>query len=175
MEIKSPKERTLTIASGVTVLVLLSLALLREQNVPTLFYSITLIWPLGACIELLRNARYVVVDQRRGIVTVHTRSWNYQRRTLFFPLQKFRFIISYVLPGKTPVNLVELINRSGGESLLIASFSNATSQGFMQFMPRPIESSGAALLRKELASQLQLEDKGFVGYRWIGAQIKPHT
>lgn len=122
--------------------------------------------------QFLIAQRAVVIDKAAGRVMVHSRSVAGRARTTVYPLAKFRFVASYITPGRSPTNEVELISVSGGEALPLRQFSPGIGKTpFLSLSGRLQENENAAALRQSVAIHAGLQDKGFLGQRMRGAVL----
>lgn len=96
----------------------------------------------------------------------------FQPRSITCDATQFGKVVSYVTPGRNPVNRVELITKPGGEALLLCTFAplTAASSSFLS-LPTPGEAEAAAALRPRVAHACGVKDGGFLGYRMVGAQL----
>lgn len=118
------------------------------------------------------SKRQVTLDKANGRVQISSVSLLFKPRTKSYPLELFGSVQSYLTVGKHPSNRVELVSRTGGEALLLAWFEPAsTARSFWSF-PSQGESSHAQSLRQSVAEQFELLDRGFLGGRAEGAQLK---
>lgn len=175
MLIRPLTSRTNTVGLGLVVLVLVvPFSFIHGFGI---FGSLGafLVWTVVALAEMSGNKRYVEIDAPNNSIVVHDRTWAYRKRERKYSLQQFRFVISYITPGKNPVNRVELLTQAGGEALWLASYPvRASERQRAQWSLRPKwqESTDSSLLREQLTKDLHLEDKGFVGSRWPGAHVR---
>ncbi|RYH67821.1 MAG: hypothetical protein EON54_03780 [Alcaligenaceae bacterium] len=122
--------------------------------------------------QFLKAQRAVVIDKASGLVTVHTMSIWGRPRTASYPLDMFRFVTSYITPGKVPLNYLELVSKSGGEALPLRDFAPAVGDTpFLSLHTTLLENHDACILRGRVARYAGLEDKGFVGKRMPGALL----
>lgn len=117
------------------------------------------------------SRRQVTLDAANGQVTISRISAFFRPKQRSYPLEMFGSVQSYIPPGRSPVNRVELVTKTGGEALLVALFEPANvAPSFFSF-PTKGENKGAERLRQEIAGQLGLLDRGFLGKRMFGAQL----
>ena len=122
--------------------------------------------------KLIANQRKVTLDASGGQVTISRVSAFFKPKQCSYPLEMFGSVQSYILQGKSPDNRVELVTKTGGEALLLALFEPANvAPSFFSF-PKDGENKSAERLRQEIAVQLGLLDRGFLGNRMFGAQLK---
>lgn len=129
--------------------------------------SLVLFWA-----HWIASQRRVSLDKANGQVQICSSSLLFKPRTKSYPLELFGTVQSYLTVGKHPSNRVELVSRTGGEALLLACFEPAsTARSFWSF-PSVGESHHAQSLRQSVAEQFGLLDRGFLGGRAEGAQLK---
>ncbi|RYF01899.1 MAG: hypothetical protein EOO32_02060 [Comamonadaceae bacterium] len=122
--------------------------------------------------QFLKSQRAVVIDKVTDLVKVHTVSIWGRRRSASYPLSRFRFVASYITPGKNPVNYLELLSHSGGEALPLREFAPVFGKTpFLSLSGNLQENAEAAVLRQRVASYAGLEDRGFIGIRMTGALL----
>lgn len=122
--------------------------------------------------RVIANRREVTLDAASGQVTISRVTAFFKQKQRFYPLELFGSVQSYILQGKSPVNRVELVTKTGGEALLLALFEPANvAPSFFSF-PADGENKNAERLRQEIAVHLGLLDRGFLGNRMFGAQLK---
>lgn len=122
--------------------------------------------------KVVANRRRVTLDAAKGQVIISRVSVFFKPKQRVYPLELFGSVQSYILPGKTSVNRVELITKTGGEALLLALFEPSNlAPSFFSF-PKDGENKDAECLRQEIAVQLGLLDRGFLGNQMFGAQLK---
>ncbi|MPT10886.1 MULTISPECIES: hypothetical protein [Comamonas] len=122
--------------------------------------------------KVIANRRQVNLDAAAGQVTISRVSALFRPKQRTYPLEMFGSVQSYILQGKFPINRVELVTKAGGEALMVAQFAPANfAPSFFSF-PADGENKCAASLRQEIAVQLGLLDRGFLGNRMFGAQLK---
>lgn len=122
--------------------------------------------------KLIASRRQVTLNASSGQVTILSVSAFFKPKQCSYPLEMFGSVQSYVLQGKSPVNRVELLTKTGGEALLLALFEPANvAPSFFSF-PADGENKNAERLRQEIAGQLGLLDRGFLGNRMFGVQLK---
>ncbi len=132
-----------------------------------------LLTALAWWIDHVRNDRVVAIDKASNRITVRRRrlwgSWWADA----YALSDFAAVISYVSPGRNPVNWVDLVTQSGGEALLVASFKPGVRAESLLSWPTYGEAEQARHLRQTLVDALALVDNGFHGSRLPGAQVGP--
>lgn len=120
----------------------------------------------------IAGRRRVTLDQANAQVLIASVSVLFKPRLKSYPLEFFGSVQSYVTLGKPPINRVELVSKTGGETLLLARFEPVnTARSFWSF-PHEGESRHAQGLRRSVAEQFGLLDRGFLGSRMQGAQLK---
>lgn len=175
MLIRPLQSRANAISYGVVVLAFaIPFTFLRGLGV---FWSVgaVVLWMLVAYAETLRNARFVEIDAAQNSIVVNGRTWINRERQKTYELGQFRFVISYISPGRNPENRVELLTHTAGEALCLVIFPVRASDKFSSrwtFKPHWHESPQATLVRERLATEFHLEDRGFSGSRWPGAQVR---
>ena len=122
--------------------------------------------------KVIANRRRVTLDAAKGQVTISRVSAFFKPKQRSYPLDMFGSVQSYILQGKSPVNRVELLTKTGGEALLLALYQPANVAPSFFSVPADGENKSATLLRQEIAAQLGLLDRGFLGNRMFGAQLK---
>ena len=122
--------------------------------------------------KVIANQRRVTLDAAKGQVTISRVSAFFKPKHRVYPLELFGSVQSYIVQGKFPINRLEIVTKTGGEALLLALFepSNVASSFFS--LPKDGENKGAERLRQKIAVQLGLLDRGFLGSRMFGAQLK---
>lgn len=121
--------------------------------------------------KVIARRRQVTLDASSGRVSVSTASIFFQPKQRSYPLEMFGSVQSYILPGRYPRNRVELVTTTGGEALLVASFEPSNIARSFWALPTDGESKSAEILRQEIAGQLGLLDRGFLGNRLFGAPL----
>ncbi|WP_334188267.1 hypothetical protein [Noviherbaspirillum sp.] len=112
------------------------------------------------------------IDPATRLVMCCYRSIFGKSRIKSYSLDQFRYVRSYITIGRFPVNVVELVTNSGGEALCLTRVEpSASSQSFFS-IPRPGEAEKAKKLRCDIASSCGVVDKGYLGYRMPGCQLK---
>jgi hypothetical protein len=120
-----------------------------------------------------KGRSYTVVDTEKQLVLVHTASILGKIRTSCYDIPAFGSVISYVVVGKNPQNRVELVTHSGGEALLLGEFApSRETKSFFSLSTGTSESGEAEKLRLQISHACKLKDRGFLGTRWVGAQLK---
>lgn len=122
--------------------------------------------------KVIANRRQVNLDAAAGQVTISRVSAFFRPKRRSYPLEMFGSVQSYILQGKFPINRVELVTKAGGEALMVAQFAPANVVPSFFSLPADGENKCAASLRQEIAVQLGLLDRGFLGNRMFGAQLK---
>ena len=122
--------------------------------------------------KVIAGRREVTLDAAAGQVTISRVSAFFRPKRRSYPLEMFGSVQSYILQGKFPINRVELVTRTGGEALMVALFEPANAAPSFFSLPADGENKSAGRLRQEIAGQLGLLDRGFLGNRMFGAQIK---
>ena len=122
--------------------------------------------------KVIANRRRVTLDAAKGQVTISRVSAFFKPKQRVYPLELFGSVQSYIEQGKFPINRLEIVTKTGGEALLLALFepSNVASSFFS--VPKDGENKSAERLRQKIAVQLGLLDRGFLGNRMFGAQLK---
>ncbi|MDL5038966.1 hypothetical protein QRD40_21740 [Comamonas sp. Y6] len=122
--------------------------------------------------KVIAHRREVTLDAAAGQVTISRVSAFFRPKQRSYPLEMFGSVQSYILQGKFPINRVELVTKTGGEALMLALFEPANVASSFFSLPREGENKLAERLRQEIAGQLGLLDRGFLGNRMFGAQLK---
>ena len=122
--------------------------------------------------KVIASRRQVTLNAASGQVTISRVSAFFKPKQRSYPLDMFGSVQSYILQGKSPVNRVELLTKTGGEALLLALYQPANVAPSFFSVPADGENKSATLLRQEIAAQLGLLDRGFLGNRMFGAQLK---
>ena len=122
--------------------------------------------------KVIASRRQVTLNAASGQVTISRVSAFFKPKQRVYPLELFGSVQSYIVQGKFPINRLEIVTKTGGEALLLALFepSNVASSFFS--LPKDGENKNAERLRQKIAVQLGLLDRGFLGNRMFGAQLK---
>ena len=165
-----PPFLTVYMCWGMTVFGLL-LGFLNTENLvlAVVFAGVGLIFFWN---KLIASRRKVTLDASSGQVTISRVSAFFKPKQCSYPLDMFGSVQSYILQGKSPVNRVELLTNTGGEALLLALFKPANVAPSFFSVPLDGENKNAERLRQKIAGQLGLLDRGFLGNRMFGAQLK---
>ncbi|MFM2112463.1 MAG: hypothetical protein RLZZ271_1123 [Pseudomonadota bacterium] len=115
--------------------------------------------------------REVEVSLSKREVRVQTLDLLFRRKLKMFPLDSFDKVISYRVPGETPMNLLELVTRAGGESLLLVELPPQRISSWYSISFQYRENPEITLLREALVQTLGFIDKGYVNSRLPGARI----
>lgn len=123
--------------------------------------------------KIIQFSRSVQIDALGQSILETRKNWLFLSRYRTYALSQFKYVVSYIQPGRIPVNRVELVTKAGGESLLVATFdpSNRSPNSFWS-VPVEEESEQAMDLRANLAQRFGFVDQGFVGRRWEGARVR---
>ena len=130
-------------------------------------FGLLLLWD-----KVIASRRRVTLDAASGQVVISRVSALFKPKQRVYPLELFGSVHSYILQGKSPVNRLELVTKTGGEALLLALFEPANIASSFFSFPVDGESKSAERLRQEISVQLDLLDRGFLGNRMFGAQLK---
>ncbi len=122
-------------------------------------------------VKFTQAKRWIEIDATLNKVVVHRKSVLFVSKITEHPLDEFSAVRSFITPGRHPMNQVELVTKSGGEALEVASLQPASIAKSFFSVPVDSENNEAAALRTEIAYHTNLADHGFLGTRMIGAQI----
>lgn len=122
--------------------------------------------------KVIANRRRVTLDAASSQVIISSVSAFFKPKQRVYPLELFGSVQSYIQQGKSPVNRVELVTKTGGQALLLALFKPANAAPSFFSFPAQGENKNAERLRQEIAVHLGLADRGFLGNRMFGAQLK---
>ena len=142
------------------------------HKVPLIIGAIFLLVPIfGGWSQAIERLRRCEIDPANRKVTVHTLTMWFAPKVQSYSLDQFGAVRSYLVGHKRVDCHVELVTKPGGEGLLLATFPpNSTSTSFWS-IPKDSEPATAQTLRQRVAGQCGLEDQGFLGRRWPGAQL----
>jgi hypothetical protein len=121
--------------------------------------------------KLVAGTRVVRVAPEEDTVRITSRNALFRARHAVFPLNLFRSVVSYVVPGRFATVRVELIDASGTRALLLATFPAASVASSFWSFPRDGEGESPRNLRISISRLTGLQDGGFLGNRWPGAQV----
>ena len=122
--------------------------------------------------KFIASRRRVTLDAANSRVVISSVSAFLKPKQRFYPLEMFGSVQSYILQGKFPINRVELVTKTGGDALMVALFEPANTAPSFFSLPADGENKSAGSLRQEIAGQLGLLDRGFLGNRMFGVQLK---
>lgn len=124
-----------------------------------------------AWLKFVAGTRRVELLPREGMVRITWRNALFRPKRREHPLDLFGAVVSYVVPGRFPTTRVELLDRSRTRALPLASFATRCVAPNFWSIPRDRESDAARDVRISVARATGLEDGGFLGSRWPGAQL----
>lgn len=176
MTISQPRSHRAGIAFGLFFVIVFARAFLFKTASPHELVALPYMasaWVLILYAEVVRDSRSVQIDLQSSNIVEQFRSWRYALKIRTYSLDQFGSVVSYVTPSRSPINLVELVTRTGGESLCLVWYRPSSSAKSFWSIPRDCEAPKAEALRKTLAQGFQLQDRGFLGVRWPGAYVSP--
>ena len=122
--------------------------------------------------KFIQSQHRLKISVSTGEIAVQTVSAFLTTKRTVYALERFSSVRAYIEPGKFPKNVVELVTNAGGEALFVASFEPASLANSFLSIPTDIENPKSTQLRRAIAQVCNLTDQGFLGQRWVGAQLK---
>lgn len=142
------------------------------HKVPLIIGGVFLLVPIfGGWSHAIERRRWCEIDPANQRVTVHTVTMWFAPKVQSYSLDRFGAVRSYLTGHKRVDCCVELVTKPGGEGLLLATFPPSSTSTSFWSTPKDSEPATAQTLRKRVAEQCGLEDQGFFGSRWPGAQL----
>lgn len=123
-------------------------------------------------IKAVQSHRRTEINPQTRQVTTHAVTAGFSPIKNHYPLDQFCEVRSYTTIGRFPKNHVELVMKSGGRALIVATFTPSVESRSFWSIPKESESAMAMQLRKEIASRCGFTDRGFLGSRLTGALIE---
>nr|WP_315204161.1 hypothetical protein [uncultured Albidiferax sp.] len=128
--------------------------------------SALLLWRLW----LLKQVEMELTPHRT--LVIHRRGMWGKTTTSTYPLEAFGAIRSFLAGNTNTVNVLELVTKAGGESVLLACREPAGQSTFWGSAGESSENPEISNLRTALGERWGFTDHGFQGKRWPGAAVK---
>jgi len=122
-------------------------------------------------VELVRSGDRVDLDVGQKRLILQKRTVLLVTKVSEYSIDRFSGVRSYITPGRTPSNIVELVTKQGGEGVVVAYMEPGKAAESFFSVSAGCENMEAYLLRKQIAEKAGLVDLGYVGKRMIGAQL----
>lgn len=123
-------------------------------------------------IKAVQSQRRTEINPQTGQVSIYAVSAVFSPIRNRYPLDQFCGVRSYTTVGRFPKNHVELVLKSGGRALIVATFMPGVESPSFWSTPRESENAMAMQLRKEISSRCGLTDQGFLRSRLTGALLE---
>nr|WP_315225387.1 hypothetical protein [uncultured Albidiferax sp.] len=128
--------------------------------------SVLLLWRLW----LLKQVEIELTPQKT--LRIHRRGMWGKTTAAAYPLETFGAIRSFLAGRTNTVSLLELVTKTGGESVLLACRAPVVQSAFWRSAEGNSENPEISQLRATLRERWGFHDHGFQGKRWPGAAVK---
>lgn len=120
----------------------------------------------------LKSPIIIEFDRTNNILRRTWRDAVGRKQVRTYQTDQFRYVQSWLTIGRFPTNVVALVSNSGGETLALATFFPSSMSSSFLSIPREAESENATQLRIKVAQGCGVIDRGFLGSRMPGCNVK---